>query len=101
MEALAVACRDFSGTIVCASHNRHFLSLVCNELWIVDKGHVNVQIATENNSDLLSSSMSSMSGVSTNSSSQHLQASAALVKATQSSDGSFVGLLTTYLEGIH
>ena len=38
MEALAVACREFGGAIVCASHNRHFLSLVCNELWVVEGG---------------------------------------------------------------
>ena len=39
-EALAVACKDFKGAVVIASHNRHFLSLACTELLIVDKGTI-------------------------------------------------------------
>jgi hypothetical protein len=29
-EALALACREFKGAVVVASHNRYFVSLVCN-----------------------------------------------------------------------
>ena len=42
IEALIVALREFSGAVVIVSHNQHLLSLVCNELFVVDGGKVTV-----------------------------------------------------------
>jgi ATPase subunit of ABC transporter with duplicated ATPase domains len=87
MEALAVACKDFNGAVICASHNRHFLSLVCNELWIVDQKRVQVQIATAENAGI-----SSASSTLTNSMNSNVSVS------TVEADTSFVGLLTEYVD---
>jgi ATPase subunit of ABC transporter with duplicated ATPase domains len=40
LDALGEAVREFAGAVVIVSHNQHFLSAVCNELWTVDKGQV-------------------------------------------------------------
>jgi len=40
LDALADAVREFAGAVVIVSHNQHFLTSVCNELWTVDKGQV-------------------------------------------------------------
>jgi elongation factor 3 len=89
MEALAVACRDFSGAVICASHNRHFLSLVCNELWIVDQKKVAVRIAT---TDPLGAK------INEGSSSINASMNANVSLSTTDNDTSFVGLLTDYID---
>ena len=38
IEGLAVACRDYGGALVFASHNRYFISLVANQILHIDQG---------------------------------------------------------------
>jgi energy-coupling factor transporter ATP-binding protein EcfA2 len=59
IEALIVAMREFSGAIVVVSHNQHLLSLVCNEIFIVDNGRIDISRA---GSAPLSSGSASSSG---------------------------------------
>merc|ERR1711907_386436 len=40
LDALADALKSFNGAVVIVSHNQHFLSDVCNELWLVEGGKV-------------------------------------------------------------
>ena len=40
VEALIVAIRGFGGGVVCVSHDQHFISSVCKELWLVADGGV-------------------------------------------------------------
>jgi len=38
IEGLAIACRDYTGALVFASHNRYFINLVANQILHIDKG---------------------------------------------------------------
>merc|ERR1712232_993220 len=40
LDSLGEALRSFVGAAVIVSHNQHFLTSVCNELWTVDSGRV-------------------------------------------------------------
>lgn len=40
IEALTEALKSFAGAAVIVSHNQHFLTSVCTELWVVDGGKV-------------------------------------------------------------
>lgn len=42
IEALIVALREFPGAVIVVSHNQHLLSLVCNELFVVDGGKLTI-----------------------------------------------------------
>ena len=39
-EALAAACRDYDGTLLFVSHDRRFISLLANRLWVLESGTV-------------------------------------------------------------
>lgn len=37
---------DFDGAIVVVSHNRAFVASVCKDLWVVDKGKIQMQLGS-------------------------------------------------------
>eukprot|EP00611_Tribonema_gayanum_P019293 TRINITY_DN3317_c0_g1_i5.p1 TRINITY_DN3317_c0_g1~~TRINITY_DN3317_c0_g1_i5.p1 ORF type:complete len:356 (+),score=137.83 TRINITY_DN3317_c0_g1_i5:209-1276(+) len=41
INALIQALREFKGAVICVSHDQHFISQVCTELWVVGKGKCN------------------------------------------------------------
>lgn len=43
IESLINACQDFTGGIMIISHNRYLISRICNEVWVVDNGLVQVR----------------------------------------------------------
>ena len=49
LESLAGALNHFTGAVVMVSHNQSFLSGFCNELWVLENGHITV-----NHSDTIS-----------------------------------------------
>lgn len=42
IDALAVALTEYPGAVVIVSHDERLVSLVCNEMWIVHQGQVQV-----------------------------------------------------------
>lgn len=44
--ALEAALAEFEGTLVVVSHDRYFLDTVCDRLWVVGDGHVQVFLGT-------------------------------------------------------
>eukprot|EP01125_Pyxidicula_operculata_P009641 TRINITY_DN3162_c0_g1_i1.p1 TRINITY_DN3162_c0_g1~~TRINITY_DN3162_c0_g1_i1.p1 ORF type:complete len:697 (+),score=184.41 TRINITY_DN3162_c0_g1_i1:47-2137(+) len=41
VDVLARALNDFTGSVVVVSHNERLITLVCDEIWVVDKGKIN------------------------------------------------------------
>lgn len=44
--ALEAALEDYDGTLIVVSHDRYFLDTVCDRLWVVEDGRVNVFLGT-------------------------------------------------------
>jgi ATPase subunit of ABC transporter with duplicated ATPase domains len=42
LESLAGALKNFTGAVLMVSHNQSFLSGFCNELWVLNDGHITV-----------------------------------------------------------
>ena len=40
VEALALALAEFEGGVLLVSHDEHLISLVCDELWVLDNSTV-------------------------------------------------------------
>ena len=101
VDALIPACKDFEGGLIVISHNRHFLSSVCNELVVVTKGTVSKYSRHNNNNN--SNNNSNVKVVGTNIASKKLVTTG---KSTTDASGVIMGeetfddLLNDYLEQI-
>ena len=42
LDCIAEALRDYQGAVLMVSHNQGFLSSFCKELWVLEKGHVDI-----------------------------------------------------------
>lgn len=42
LDSMAAALNDYQGSVLMVSHNQGFLSGFCRELWVLEKGHVEV-----------------------------------------------------------
>lgn len=40
IEALIAALKKFAGGVLVVSHDQHFITSVCNEIWVIQKRHV-------------------------------------------------------------
>lgn len=72
-DALTLALQDYQGALIVVSHDRHFLRVVTDTFWLIDKGHVRVfdgdledyrqYIDTEKNQAKLAAKLSPKNGL--------------------------------------